>query len=371
MEHVERQLSFSALTIDSDPSFRMQTRPSGTGIAPGAGKHRECFGSSGFTLSPRKSKINKARTTSTQPATIPVDSNEDDDDIGLFSSPPETSRPRGVKMRTTTVSASEGIVGGATGVLYNGKVHEYHPDYPPKQKLPKFNKKNSASQTNHDGDTTSSRADTPDQPQESSPPLKGLPPISKQTRQKTEKQPPPTPPRSSQPSSPPSPECRPKRPRPRPRAKRMLKRVDSDDESDDPLGGRVCEEEVVPAVVKERPKPKKKQPTKYTQKEFPLLNDPSFHSDQPLRVVSNLSPTRSRRSSSETSPVQSHDTKDKGKALAASLDDMEDSAGHAPQPFPLSTSFMDSTPKASKRHPDDETHDGGSERKKFKESSSK
>lgn len=361
MEQVERRLSFSGLTIDSDLSFRMQTRPSGTGIAPGAGKHREDFGLSRFTLSPRKSKINKTRPASTQSTTILAGfSNDDDDDDDLFSSPPGTSRHRKVKIRTTTASGSKGIVEGSAGVMYQGKAHEYHPDYRPKPKLPKFKKNANTNQTNDSGDNTSSRADTPDRPQESNP---SLPLISKQTRQKTNKV--PTPPRSSQPSSPPSPKSRPKRPRPT--AKCIFRRVDSSDDSNYPFGGRVGEEEVVKAVAKERPKPKRKQPVKYTQKKFPLLNDPSFCSDQPLRVVSNLSPARPRRSSSEASPVRSYDVKGKGKALTDSEDDAEDHASRAPQPFPLSTGFMESTPKASKRLPEDETHSGGSERKKFKE----
>lgn len=371
MEQVERQLSFSALTIDSDPSFRMQTRPSGTGIAPGAGKHRECFGSSGFTLSPRRSKINKARPASTQSTTFLADSSEDDHDIDLFSPSPEVSRPRKVRIRTTTASGSKSIVEGPAGVMYKGEVHEYHPDYLPKPKLPKFNKKNSTNQADGGRDIPSSRSGTSDQPQESNPPSKALPPISKHAHQKAHENPPPTPPRSSQPSCSPSPESRPKRPRPRPTAKRILKRVESSDDRNNPFGNRTGEDGVVPTATKERPKPTKKHPEKYIQKEFPLLSDPSFHSDQPLQVVSNLSLTRSRRSSPEASPVRSHDVKGKGKALAASDDDTEDYTGHAPQPFPLSTGFMDSTPKASKRHPEDETHTGGSERKKFKESLSK
>jgi hypothetical protein len=366
MEQVERQLSFSGLTIFSDPSFRMQTRPSGTGIAPGAGKHREYFGSSGFTVTPRKSKTDKARPASTQSTSILVGSSEDDDDIDLFSSTPGSTRPKKFKIRTTTASGSKTIVEGPTGVTYQGKVHEYHPDYPPKQKLPKFNKKNSTNQTNDGRDIPASRTDTSDQPQK----LKGAPPISKQTRQKTNKGPLLTPPRPSHPSPSPSPEIRLKRPRPRPTAKRILKRVDSSDDSHDPLGGPVDEEDVVPVITKERPKPTKKQPEKYTQKKFPLLNDPSFHPDQPLQAVSKLPPTLSRRPSSETPHVRSHDVKGKGKALAVSEDEEEeeDHTGHAPQPFPLSTGFMNSTPKASKRHPEDQTHSGGSERKKLKES---
>lgn len=371
MEQVERRLSFSGLTVDSDPYFRMQTRPPGRGIAPGAGKHREDFGSSGFTLSPRKSKIKKTRPASTQSTTVLVDLSGGDDDTDLFSSPPGTLQPRRTKARTTTASSSKGIVERPAKVTHQGKVHEYHPDYPPKPKLPKFKKNSSTNLTNDDGDGTSSRADTLDQPQESNPPSKDPPPTLKQTHQKTDKEHPLAPPRSSQPSPPPSPECRPKRPRPRPTAKRILKRVDSSDDSYNPLGGPADEEEAVPVITKGRPKPRKKQPEKYIQKEFPLLNDPSFHSDQPLRVVSNLSPTSSRRSSSEASPIPSHDAKGKGRALPASEDDTEDHTGHAPQPFPLSTGFMHSTPKASKRHPEDETHGGGSERKKLKESLSK
>lgn len=125
----------------------------------------------------------------------------------------------------------------------------------------------------------------------------------------------------------------------------------------------------IPSPKEERPKATVVQ--KHTQQKFPLLNDPSFHSNQPLRVVPNLSSTRSRGSSLEASPVHSHDAKGKGKALAVSEDEMEDRGGHAPQPFPLSTTFMDSTPKASKRHPEDESHSGGSERKRLKETLSK
>lgn len=366
MEQVERRLSFSGLTINSDPSFRMQTRPVGTGIAPGAGKHREDFGSSRFTLSPRKSKINKIRPASTQSTTALVASSEDDGDIDLFSSPSGTSRHRKVKIRTMTASGSKGIVEGPAGVNYKGEVHEYHPDYLPKPKLPKFKRTNPTNKTRGIGDNTSSRADISDQPLESNLPPKGLPPILK-----TDNQPPPTPPRLSLHSSSHSPEIKPKRPRPRPAAKRILKRVDSSDDGIDPFGGGAGEEQVVPAVTKERPKPAKKRPEKHIQQKFPLLNDPSFHSDQPLRVVSNLSPPHSHRSSPETSPACSYDVKGKNKAVAVSTDDMEDHTSHAPQPFPLSTSFMDSTPKASKRYPEDETHSGGSERKKLKESLSR
>lgn len=370
MEQVERQLSFSALTIDSDPSFRMQTRPSGTGIVLGAGKPHECFESSRFTLSPRKSKTNKASSASTQSTAALVHPSEDDDDADLFSSPTGTSRPRKFKPRTTTASSSKEIADMTCGVTYKGKVHEYHPDYPPKPRLPRFKKNNSASKTNDGGDNPSSHVDTPDQPQEPNPPSKGLPPIPKQTRQRTNKEPPPTPPRS-QPSCSPSPESRPRRPRPRPTAKRILRRVDSSDDIINPVGGHAGEEEIVLAVTKQRPKPTKKQPQKCIQKQFPLLDDPTFRSDQPLRAVSNLSPTPSPQSSSETPLVRSHEVKGKGKASVISEDDMEDDTGHAPQPFPLSTTFMGSTPKASKRHPEDETHSGGSERKKFKESLSK
>lgn len=368
MEQLERQLSFSALTIDSDPSFRMQTRPSGTGIAPGAGKHREYFGSSGFTLSPRKPKMNTARPASTQSTTILVGSSEDDDDMDLFSSPPGTTRHKKVRVRTTTASGSKAIVERPSGVMHNGKVLDYHPDFPPKPKLPKFNKNKSANQTNDGGDIASSShpdADASDQPQKSNP-------LSKQTHQTIGKGPPRTPPRPSRPSPSPSPEIRPKRPRPRPTARRILKRVESSDDGNDPLGGRAGEEGVVPVVKKERPKPMRRQPEKYIPKKFPLLSDPSFHPDKPLQAVSNLSPARSRRCSSETPPVRPHDSEGKGKELAASEDDdEEDRTSQVPQPFPLSTGFMNSTPKASKRHPEDQTHSGGSERKKLKESLSK
>lgn len=374
MEQVERQFSLTGLTIDSDPSFRMQARPSRTGIAPGAGKPREDFGSSGFKQSPRKSKISKTRPASTQSISLLIDSSEDDDDIDLFGPTPGASRLRTVKARTTTASGSRDIVEKPSGVTYKGKVHEYHPDYPPKSKLPKFKKNKSANQTEDGADNASSCADTTDQPQKSGAPSKNPPLVSKQTGQTTNKKPPPaSPPRSSQPSSSPPPKARPKPRRiPRPTEKpptRILKRVDSDD-SDNPLGDHV-EEEPVPSVIRERPKPVKKQPTKYIPKGFPLLNNPTFQPDQPLRVVSNLSPSRSRRSSPEASPVRSHGAKDKGRDLVVSDGDAEDHAGHAPQPFPLSTSFMGSTPKASKRHPEDETHSGGSERKKLKESLSK
>jgi hypothetical protein len=150
---------------------------------------------------------------------------------------------------------------------------------------------------------------------------------------------------------------------------RTLRRVDSSDDSDNPVGDGV-DEEVVPTGTKEHPKPER-QPAKYAPREFPLLNNPSFQSDRPLRVVSNLSTSHSRRSSPEASPVRSHDVKGKDKVVVVSDGDTEDRTGHAPQPFPLSTSFMNYTPKASKRHPEDETHSEGSERKKFKESLSK
>lgn len=365
MERLERQLSFAGLTIDSDPSLRMQTRPTRTGIAPGAGKSREDFGSSGFKRSPQKSKVDKRRPASTQSTTILVQSSEDDDDIDLFDSPVRT-----VKIRTTTASGSKAIVKGSTGVTYKGQTHEYHPDYLPKPKLPSFKKNKSTNQAQDGGDDTSSRAVTPDQPQRSKPPSKNLPLIPHQKRQATYKGNSPTPPpRSSQPSSSPPPEPRPKPPRPRPTVKAStLRIVDSSDDSDNPVGDRVGEEEVVPSGTKEWPKPTKR---KYAAKAFPLLNDPSFQSDQPLQVVSNLSPSRSRRHSPEFSPVPSYDVRGKDKALAASDDDAEDRTGHAPQPFPLSTSFMNSTPKASKRYPEDETHSGGSERKRLKESLSK
>lgn len=372
MEQVERRLSFTGLTINSDPSFRMQTRPSGTGIAPGAGKSREDFGSSGFKLSPRKSKLDKMRPASTQSIAIPINSSEDDDDIDLFDSPPGTSQPRKTKIRTTTASGSREIVEGSTGVTYKGQVHEYHPDYLPKQKLPNFKKNKSTNQTGDGGDDhTSSRADTPEQPQQSNPPTKNPPLIQRQMRQTSDKEIPPTPPpRSSQPTSSPPPNTRPKRPRPRPITKtpvRILRRVDSSDDSDNPVRDPAEKEEFVQARTKERPKATKKQPVKQTQRKFPLLDDPAFQSDQPLRVVSNLSPSRSRRHSPEDSPFYSRDMKGTGKAHINSDDDTEDGTGHAPQPFPLSTSFMGSTPKGSKRHPEDETHSGGSERKKLKE----
>jgi len=368
MEQLERRLSFTGLTINSDPSLRMETRPARTGIAPGAGKPREDFGSSGFKRSPQKSKVKNTRPASTQSTTILLDSSEDDDDIDLFNSPIRTA-----KVRTTTASGSRAIVERPTGVTYKGQVHEYHPDYLPKPKLPSFKKNKSKNQAGNGGDDTPF-PDTPDQPQQSNPPSKNLPLIPNQKPQAVEKGNSPTPPpRSSQPSSSPPPETRPKRPRPRPTVKpptRILRRVDSSDDSGNPVADRIGGEEVVPSGTKERPKATKKQ-QKPTAKAFPLLNDPSFQSDQPLRVVSNLSPSRSRRPSPELSPVLSYDVKGEGKALVVSDDDTEDRSGHAPQPFPLSTSFMNSTPKASKRCPEDQTHSGGSERKRLKESLSK
>lgn len=362
MEQVERRLSFSGFTIDSDPSLRMQTRPAGTGIAPGAGKPREDFGSSGFKRSPQKPKLDKMHPASTQSTAILEHSSEDDGDVDLFD-----SRVRTVKIRTTTASGSRTIVEGPAGAIYKGQIHEYHPDYLPKPKLPTFKKNKSTNQAGDGGDDTSSRTDTPDQPQQSNPPL-----IPNRRPQAAKKGKSPTPPpRSSQPSSSPPPKTRPKCPRPRPTVKpptHILRRMDTSDDSDNPVGDHVEEEEVVSTETKERPKPTKKQPGKYTVKAFPLLNDPSFQSDQPLRVVSNLSPSRSHRSPPEASPVRPHDEKGKGKALVVSDDDTEDHTGHAPQPFPLSTNFMHSTPKASKRCPEDETHSEGSERKKLKES---
>lgn len=364
MEQVERRLSLTGLTIDSDPSLRMQTRPARTGIAPGAGRPREDFGSSGFTRSPQKSRLDKTRPASTQSTAILIHSSEDDDDIDLFD-----SRARTAKIRTTTASGSR-VIEGTTGVTYKGEVHEYHPDYPPKPKLPSFKKNKPTNQTGDNGGDTSSRADTPDQPQRLNPPSENPPPIPNKKRQAADKSNSSTPPpRSSQPSSSSTPVTRPKHLRPRPKVKpptRILKRVDSSDDNDKPIGDRVGEEEVVPTGTKERPKPTKKQPVKPMA--FPLLNDPTFQSAQPLGVASNLSPCRSRRSSPGVSPVCLHDAKGEGRALAVSDDDTEDRTSQAPQPFPLSTSFMNSTPKASKRHPEDETHSGGSERKKLKES---
>ena len=364
MEQVERRLSSTGLTINSDPSLRMQARPPRTGIAPGAGKPREDFGSSGFTQSPKKSKPSKTRPASTQSISISINSSEDDDNIDLFGPTPGTLRHGTVKTRTTTASGSRDIVEGPTGVTYKGQVHEYHPDYQPKKKLPNFKKNKSTNQIGDGGDDTSSRPDTPDQPQQSKPPPKNPHMIAERTRQIANKgTPPASPPRSSQPSSSPPPRLRPK---PRPRT-RISKKTISSDDSDNPVGDRV--EELVPSGMRERPQPAKKRPAKYIQKVFPLINNPCFKPDQPLRVVSNLSPPRSRQSSPETSPIRSHGLKGKGKVLMVSDDDAE--TGHAPQPFPLSTSFMGSTPKASKRHPEDETHSGGSERKKLKESLSK
>ena len=366
MEQVERRLSFTGLTVDSDPSFRMQTRPLRTGIAPGAGKPREDFGTSGFKGSPRKSKLSKTGPASTQSTTILAGSNEEDDDLDLLDLSPGTWRLG--KIRTTTASGSRDIIEGPTGATYKGEIHEYHPNYLPKPKLPKFKKNKSTNQTGDGGDNTSSRSDTPDQLQQSNPSSRNLPLVSKQARQVADKEIPPTPlPRLSQPPSSPPPKTRAK-PRPQPTRKpptRILRRVDSSDESGEPARDR-AEEDGTLTGTKECPRPTKKQPTKSMQKEFPLLNDPSFQSDQPLRVVSDLSPSRSRGSSPETSPVRPHGVKGKGKVVVSD-DDAEDCAGQAPQPFPLSTNFMNSTPKASKRHPEDQTHSGGSERKKLKE----
>ena len=360
MEQLQRQLSHTGLTINSDPSFRMQTRPPGTGIAPGAGKPREDFGSSGFKQSPRKSKLNKTRPASTQSTTISINSSEDEDDIDLFDLTPGTSRHSVAKIRTTTASGSRDISEGPSGVIYKGQVHQYHPGYLPKAKLPNFKKNKSVSRAEDSGDNTSSRAETPDQPRK--PPPKNPPLTPKRTRQKANKGiPPVSPPRSSQPSSPPPPKTRQKRrigSKPAPR-----KRVDSSSLSDNPVGDRV-EAGLVPSVTRESPQPVKK----HVPKVFPLLNDPSFHSDRPLRVVSNISPSRSRRSSIEASPVPSYGVKPNGSALVVLEDDSDDDTGCAPQPFPLSTTFMNSTPKASKRQPEDETHSGESERKRLKES---
>lgn len=360
MEQVERRLSLTGLTIDSDSSLRMQTRPARTGIAPGAGRPREDFGSSGFTRSPQKSRLDKTRPASTQSTAILIHSSEDDDDIDLFD-----SRARKAKIRTTTASGSR-VIEGTTGVTYKGEVHEYHPDYLPKPKLPSFRKNRPTNQTGDGGGDTSSRADTPDQPQRLSPPSENPPPIPNKKHQAADKGNSSTPPpRSSQPSSSSPPMTRPKRLRPRPKVKpptRILERVDSSNDSDKPIEDRVGEEEVVLTETKERPKPTKRQPGKPMM--FPLLNDPTFQSAQPLGIASNLSPCRSPRSSRD-------DAKGEGRTLAVSDDDTEDRTSQAPQPFPLSTSFMNSTPKASKRHPEDETHSGGSERKKLKESLSK
>ena len=365
MEQVERQFSLTGLTIDSDPSLRMQARPPRTGIAPGAGKPREDFGSSGFTQSPRKSKPDKTRPASTQSIPISINSSEDDDDIDLFDYDSGTSRLRAAKVRTTTASGSRDISEGPAGVTYRGQVHPYHPGYLPKAKLPNFKKNKSKNQTEDGVDGASSRADTPDRLQ--NPPPKNPPLTPKRTRQIANKGiPPVSPPRSSQPSSSPPPKPRPKpRPRPKPVA-RILKRVDSSDDSNNPVGDR-AEGELVPPGTGEDFQPVKK----HIPKAFPLLDDPSFYSDRPLRVVSNLSPSRSRRASPETPHIPSQDVKGKGKTLAFFADEAGDDASHAPQPFPLSTNFMHSTPKASKRQPEDETHGGGSERKKLKESLSK
>ena len=366
MEQLERRLSFTGLTINSDPSLRMEKRPTRTGIAPGAGKPCEDFGSSGFKRSPQKSKVENTRPASTQSTAILLDSSEDDDGIDLFGSPVRTA-----KIRTTTASGSRAIAKRSTGVTHKGQVHEYHPDYLPKPRLPNFKKNKSTNQARDGGDDTSS-ADTPDQPQRPNPPSKNL--QNRKPRAVDKGNSPTPPPRSSQPSSSPPPETRPKRPRPRPTVKpptRILRGVDSSDDSGNPVVDRTGGEEVIPSGTKARPKPTKIQ-QKPAAKAFPLLNDPSFQSDQPLRVVSNISPSRSRRSSPELSPALSCDVKGEGKTIVVSDDDAEDRTGHTPQPFPLSTSFMNSTPKAaSKRHPEDEIHSGGSERKRLKESLSK
>ena len=371
MEQVERRLSFTGLTIDSDPSLRMQTRPSRTGIAPGAGKPREDFGLSGFMRSPQKSKSKNMRPASTQSTAVLVNSSEDDDDVDLFG-----SQPRTAKIRTTTASGSRAIVKGQTGVTYKGQVHTYHPDYLPKPKLPNFKKNKSTSRSGDDGDDIPARADTPDQPQQSNPPPNDSTPIPNGGHQTTDKGKSQTPPpHLSLPSSSPPPKTRPKRPRPRPTVKsstRILRRVGSSDDNGVLVADRVEEEEVVSTEKKERPKATKRTPSrKHAVRAHPLLNDPTFQSDQPLRAAMNGIPSRSPRSSPELSPIRPHDTKGKDKALAVSDDEVEDCTGHAPQPFPLSTSFMISTPKASKRHPEDETHSEGSERKKFKETLSR
>ena len=353
MEQLERRLSFTGLTIDSDPSLRMQTRPSKTGIAPGAGKPREDFGLSGFKGSPRKSRIKNMRPASTQSTAILVNSSEDDDGIDLFG-----SQPRTAKIRTTTASGSKAIVEGPAVVTYKGQVHTYHPDYLPKSKLPDFKKNRSTSRTVDYGDLIPTRASTPDQPQRSNPPPKDSTPIPNGPnggRQIADKGKTPTPsPRSSlHSSSPPKP--RSKRPRPRPTVKpstRILRRVDSSDNNDGLVGDRVEEEEVALTEKKERPKATRRPPArKHAVRGHPLLNDPTFQS--------------------EPAPISPHDAKGRDKTLAVSDDDVEDRTGHAPQPFPLSTGFMNSTPKASKRHPEDETHSEGSERKKPKESLSR
>ena len=370
MEQVERRLSFTGLTIDSDPSLRMQTRPSKTGIAPGAGKTREDFGLSGFKGSPRKSRIKNMRPASTQSTVVLVNSSGDDDDIDLFG-----SQPRTAKVRTTTASGSKAIVEGSAVVTYKGQVHTYHPDYLPKPKLPNFKKSRSTSRTVDDGDNIPTRDSTPSQPQQSNPPPKGSTPIPNGGCQIADRGKSPTPPLRSSQSSFSPPKTRSKRPRPRPTVKsptRILRRVDSSDGNDGPVGDRVEEEEVVLTEKKERPKATKRPPAlKHAVRAHPLLNDPTFQSDQPLRAVLSVDPSHSPRSSPELSPIRPHDTKGKDKALVVSDDDVEDRTEHAPQPFPLSTSFMNSTPKASKRHPEDETHSEGSERKKLKESLSR
>jgi hypothetical protein len=372
MEEVERQLSFTGLAIDSDPSLRMQTRPSRTGITPGAGKPREDFGLSGFKGSPRKSRIKNMRPASTQSTAVLVSSSGDDDDVDLFG-----SQPRTAKVRTTTAPGSKAIVEGPAVITYKGQVHTYHPDYLPKPKLPDF-KKNKSKSRAVDGDNIPTRADTPEKPQQSNPQPKGSTstPIPNGGRQTVDEGKPLTPPpRSSLPSPSPPPKTRPKRPRPRPTVKpltRILRRVDSPEDNDGLVGDRVEEGEVVLTEKKERPKATKRPPVrKHAARAHPLLNDPTFQSDQPSRAVLNAVPPRSPRSSPEPSSILPHDTKGKGKVLAVSDDDIEDRTGHVPQPFPLSTGFMNSTPKASKRHPEDETHSEGSERKKLKESLSR
>ena len=216
MEQVERQHSFTGLTINSDPSLRMQARPARTGITPGTGKPREDFGSSGFKRSPQKSRLSKTRPASTQSTAVLVYSSEDEDEIDLFD-----SRVRAAKVRTTTASTSRAIAEGPIGISYKGQVHEYHPDYLPKPKLPSFKKNKSTNQSGDGGDDTSSRAETPDQPQQPNPPLRNPPLTLNQKLQTTERGNSPTPaPRSSQPPSspPPKPRQKPSRPRPKPKS---------------------------------------------------------------------------------------------------------------------------------------------------------